>query len=158
MSKYILTIDAGTTSERAIIFNKSGQIVGVSQKEFQQFFPKPGWVEHDAEEIWITQKNTIINVLKTHEIKASDIEAIGITNQRETTIIWNKKTGKPIHKAIVWQDRRTADYCETLKLKGLESLIQQKTGLLIDAYFSASKIKWLLDHVEGARDWLKLEI
>ena len=152
MSKYILTIDAGTTSERAIIFDKSGQIVGVSQKEFQQFFPKPGWVEHDAEEIWTIQKNTIINVLKKYEIKAFNIEAIGITNQRETTIVWNKKTGKPIHRAIVWQDRRTADYCESLKLKGLESLIQRKTGLLIDAYFSASKIKWLLDHVSGARD------
>ena len=107
----------------------------------------------------LTQKNTIINVLKTHEIKASDIEAIGITNQRETTIVWNKKTGKPIHKALVWQDRRTADYCETLKLKGLESLIQQKTGLLIDAYFSASKIKWLIGPRRGGPGyWLKLAI
>ena len=152
MSKYILTIDAGTTSERAIIFDKYGHIVGLSQIEFQQFFPKPGWVEHDAEEIWTIQKKTITDVLKKYEIKPSDIEAIGITNQRETTIVWNRKTGKPIHKAIVWQDRRTADYCENLKLKGLESLIQQKTGLLIDAYFSASKIKWLLDHVAGARE------
>ena len=152
MSKYILTIDAGTTSERAIIFNKSGHIVGVSQIEFQQFFPKPGWVEHDAEEIWTIQKKTITDVLKKFEIKSSDIEAIGITNQRETTIVWNRKTGKPIHKAIVWQDRRTADFCEKLKLKGLESFIQQKTGLLIDAYFSASKIKWLLDSVPGARE------
>ena len=152
MSKYILTIDAGTTSERAIIFDKSGHIVGVSQIEFQQFFPKPGWVEHDAEEIWRIQKKTITDVLEKYEIKPSDIEAIGITNQRETTIVWNRKTGKPIYKAIVWQDRRTADFCEKLKLKGLESLIQQKTGLLIDAYFSASKIKWLLDSVAGARE------
>ena len=152
MSKYILTIDAGTTSERAIIFDKSGHIVGVSQIEFQQFFPKPGWVEHDAEEIWTIQKKTITDVLEKYEIKPSDIEAIGITNQRETTIVWNRKTGKPIYKAIVWQDRRTADFCEKLKLKGLESLIQQKTGLLIDAYFSASKIKWLLDSVTGARE------
>ena len=152
MSKYILTIDAGTTSERAIIFDKSGHMVGVSQIEFQQFFPKPGWVEHDAEEIWTIQKKTITDVLEKYEIKPSDIEAIGITNQRETTIVWNRKTGKPIYKAIVWQDRRTADFCEKLKLKGLESLIQQKTGLLIDAYFSASKIKWLLDSVAGARE------
>jgi glycerol kinase len=152
MSKYILTIDAGTTSERAIIFDKSGHMVGVSQIEFQQFFPKPGWVEHDAEEIWTIQKKTITDVLEKYEIKPSDIEAIGITNQRETTIVWNRKTGKPIYKAIVWQDRRTADFCEKLKLKGLESLIQQKTGLLIDAYFSASKIKWLLDYVAGARE------
>ena len=152
MPKYILTIDAGTTSERTIIFNKSGHIVGLSQIELQQFFPKPGWVEHDAEEIWTIQKKTITDVLKKYEIKPSDIETIGITNQRETTIVWNKKTGKPIHKAIVWQDRRTADFCEKLKLKNLESLIQQKTGLLIDAYFSASKIKWLLDHVAGARE------
>ena len=152
MSKYILTIDAGTTSERAIIFDKSGHMVGVSQIEFQQFFPKPGWVEHDAEEIWTIQKKTITDVLEKYEIKPSDIEAIGITNQRETTIVWNRKTGKPIYKAIVWQDRRTAAFCEKLKLKGLESLIQQKTGLLIDAYFSASKIKWLLDSVAGARE------
>ena len=152
MSKYILTIDAGTTSERAIIFDKYGHIVGVSQIEFQQFFPKPGWVEHDAEEIWTIQKKTITDVLKKCEIKSSDIKAIGITNQRETTIVWNRKTGKPIHKAIVWQDRRKQTFAKKLKLKGLESFIQQKTGLLIDAYFSASKIKWLLDSVAGVRE------
>ena len=151
MAKYILTIDAGTTSERAILFNKKGEIVNVSQREFEQFYPKPGWVEHSPLEIWETQKFTINDVMEKQGAVASDIAAIGITNQRETTLVWDKKTGKAIHKAIVWQDRRTADFCEKLKAAGHADLIQEKTGLLIDAYFSASKIRWILDHVEGAQ-------
>ena len=151
MSKYIITIDAGTTSERAIIFNRQGAIVNTSQKEFEQFYPKPGWVEHSPLEIWETQKFTVNDVLEKQKIHASEIAAIGITNQRETTIVWDRKTGKSIHKAIVWQDRRTANYCEKLKADGHAGTIQDKTGLLIDAYFSASKIRWILDHVEGAQ-------
>ncbi len=153
MSQYIITIDAGTTSERAIIFNHEGEIVNTSQKEFEQFYPKPGWVEHSPLEIWETQKFTINDVLDKQGLKASDIAAIGITNQRETTLVWDRKTGKAIFKAIVWQDRRTADYCEDLKQKdGLIEKVQDKTGLLLDAYFSASKIRWILDHVEGAQE------
>lgn len=152
MSEYIITIDAGTTSERAIIFDKKGAIVDSSQKEFEQFYPKPGWVEHSPLEIWETQKFTINDVLEKRKINASDIAAIGITNQRETTIVWDRKTGKSIHRAIVWQDRRTAGYCENLKAKGVMDKIQEKTGLLIDAYFSASKIRWILDHVAGAQE------
>lgn len=151
MSEYIITIDAGTTSERAIIFDKKGAIVDSSQKEFEQFYPKPGWVEHSPLEIWETQKFTINDVLEKRKINASEIAAIGITNQRETTIVWDRKTGKSIHRAIVWQDRRTAGYCENLKEKGVMDKIQEKTGLLIDAYFSASKIRWILDHVDGAQ-------
>lgn len=151
MSKYILTIDAGTTSERAILFNKKGEIVNVSQKEFEQFYPKPGWVEHSPLEIWETQKFTINDVLEKQGAVADEISAIGITNQRETTLVWDKRTGKSIHKAIVWQDRRTANYCEQLKADGHGDMIQDKTGLLIDAYFSASKIRWILDQVEGAQ-------
>mgnify|MGYP005848440245 CR=1 FL=1 len=153
MSKYIITIDAGTTSERAIIFNKQGEIVNTSQKEFEQFYPQPGWVEHSPLEIWETQKFTINDVLDKQGIKGSDIAAIGITNQRETTLVWDRKTGRSIFKAIVWQDRRTADYCEQLKKKeGLIEKVQEKTGLLLDAYFSASKIRWILDHVTGAQE------
>lgn len=152
MSKYVLTIDAGTTSERAILFNKQGEIVNVSQREFDQFYPKPGWVEHSPLEIWETQKFTINDVLEKQGASASDIAAIGITNQRETTLVWDRKTGRSIHKAIVWQDRRTADFCEKLKADGHIDKIQEKTGLLIDAYFSASKIRWILDQVEGAQE------
>lgn len=152
MSEYIITIDAGTTSERAIIFDEKGAIVDSSQKEFEQFYPKPGWVEHSPLEIWETQKFTINDVLEKRKINASEIAAIGITNQRETTIVWDRKTGKSIHRAIVWQDRRTAGYCENLKAKGVMDKIQEKTGLLIDAYFSASKIRWILDHVDGAQE------
>lgn len=152
MSKYILTLDAGTTSERAILFNKQGEIVNVSQREFDQFYPKPGWVEHSPLEIWETQKFTINDVLEKQNIDASEVAAIGITNQRETTLVWDKKTGKSIHKAIVWQDRRTADFCEKLKADGHMDMVQSKTGLLIDAYFSASKIRWILDRVEGAQE------
>lgn len=152
MSKYIMTIDAGTTSERAIIFNKKGETIKTSQREFEQFYPKPGWVEHNPLEIWETQKFTINDVLEKQGASADDIAAIGITNQRETTLVWNRKTGKAIYNAIVWQDRRTANFCEDLKAKGLGDKIQKKTGLLIDAYFSGSKIRWILDHVDGAQE------
>lgn len=152
MSKYILSVDAGTTSNRAVLVDHSGKIVGTSQREFEQIFPEPGWVEHDPEEIWATQKYVIRDLLKKKNLGASDIAALGITNQRETTIVWNKKTGKPVYNAIVWQDRRTAAYCDKLKNDGLEDVIKEKTGLLLDAYFSATKIKWILDNVDGARD------
>lgn len=151
MSTYILSLDQGTTSSRAILFNQEGQIVSIAQKEFTQIFPTPGWVEHDALEIWSTQIGVASEVISKQSIQEDSIKAIGITNQRETTILWNNKTGIPIYNAIVWQDRRTADYCDELKLAGKQTLIQEKTGLIIDAYFSASKIKWILDHVEGAR-------
>jgi glycerol kinase len=149
---YILSLDQGTTSSRAILFDHSGRIVQVSQKEFKQFYPKPGWVEHDAEEIWSSQFGVMAEVLAKKNITAKQIAAIGITNQRETTIVWDKRTGKPIYHAIVWQDRRTAAYCDQLKSRGLSAAIQSKTGLVIDAYFSATKLKWILDEVPGARD------
>jgi glycerol kinase len=152
MSKYILSIDAGTTSNRAILVDHSGKFVESSQREFKQIFPKPGWVEHNPEEIWTTQKYVIRSVLNKKGITGTDIAAIGITNQRETTIIWNKKTGRPIYNAIVWQDRRTASCCDQLKRDGLDKIIKEKTGLLVDAYFSGTKIKWILDHVPGARE------
>ena len=152
MSKYILAIDAGTTSNRAVLVDHSGKIAGTSQREFEQIFPEPAWVEHDPEEIWATQKFVIRDLMKKTKISASDVAAIGITNQRETTIVWNKKTGKPVYNAIVWQDRRTAAFCDKLKLEGHEQVIKKKTGLLLDAYFSGTKIKWILDNVEGARD------
>ena len=145
MNKYILAIDAGTTSSRAILFDKSGKSVGVSQHEFKQYFPKEGWVEHDANEIWKTQLMAITEVLKKSDIAEEQIHAMGITNQRETTILWNKKTGAPVHNAIVWQDRRTASLCESLKEKGKSSIFHEKTGLILDAYFSGTKIKWILD-------------
>ena len=145
MNKYILAIDAGTTSSRAILFDKSGKSVGVSQHEFKQYFPKESWVEHDANEIWKTQLMAITEVLKKSDIAEEQIHAMGITNQRETTILWNKKTGAPVHNAIVWQDRRTASLCESLKEKGKSSTFHEKTGLILDAYFSGTKIKWILD-------------
>lgn len=145
MNKYILAIDAGTTSSRAILFDKSGKSVGVSQHEFKQYFPKEGWVEHDANEIWKTQYLAITEVLKKNDVAEEQIHAMGITNQRETTILWNKKTGAPVHNAIVWQDRRTASICESLKEKGKSSIFHEKTGLILDAYFSGTKIKWILD-------------
>ncbi len=151
MSKYILSLDQGTTSSRAILFDHQGQIHSVAQKEFTQHFPQPGWVEHDAMEIWSTQIGVASESISKKNLALTDIAAIGITNQRETTVLWNKKTGLPIYNAIVWQDRRTAAYCDTLKAQGKAEMIQSKTGLVIDAYFSASKIKWLLDNVEGAR-------
>ncbi len=152
MSSYILAIDQGTTSSRAIMFNDSSEILGVSQAEFTQFFPQDGWVEHDPEEIWSSTVSVVKDLISSTGISASEIAAIGITNQRETTVIWDKKTGEPVYKAIVWQDRRTADYCESLKEDGFESLVKEKTGLLLDPYFSGTKVKWLLDNVDGARD------
>ncbi len=149
--KYILAIDQGTTSSRAILFNKEGDVAGTAQKEFRQIFPADGQVEHDPNEIWSTQIGVTSEVMAKKGISFSDIAAIGITNQRETTIIWDKKTGKPVYNAIVWQDRRTAPLCDQLKNKGLEKLFQEKTGLIIDAYFSGTKIAWILDNIEGAR-------
>ncbi len=151
MEKYILSLDQGTTSSRAILFNKKGHIVSLAQKEFTQYYPQPGWVEHNAMEIWSSQATVLAEAIVKAGIIATDIAAIGITNQRETTIVWDKETGTPVYNAIVWQDRRTADICDDLKKKGKEQMIQEKTGLLIDAYFSATKIKWILDNVEGAR-------
>lgn len=151
MEKYILALDQGTTSSRAIVFAHDGSIVSVAQKEFTQIFPQPGWVEHDPEEIWSTQLGVAAEAITKAGLTTEQIHAIGITNQRETTVVWDRKTGKPVYNAIVWQDRRTADFCDELKRKNLHILIQQRTGLVVDAYFSASKIKWILDHVEGAR-------
>lgn len=152
MSNYILSFDQGTTSSRAIIFDKKGNIVSVAQKEFTQHFPQPGWVEHDANEIWSTQLGVATEAIAKAGLTIHDIAGIGITNQRETAVVWDRKTSQPIHHAIVWQDRRTAAYCDTLKKEGKEEMIRAKTGLVIDAYFSASKVKWMLDHVEGARE------
>ena len=151
MKNYILAIDAGTTSSRAIIFDKSGTLVAVSQQEFRQIYPKPGWVEHDPMEIWNTQLAAIKNVVLKAGIKTEEISAIGITNQRETTVVWNRKTGEPVYNAIVWQCRRTAPLCDKLKKKGLEKKIRKATGLVIDAYFSGTKIRWILDNVSGVR-------
>ncbi|RAJ87534.1 glycerol kinase [Chitinophaga dinghuensis] len=151
MAKYILALDQGTTSSRAIIFDKQGAIVAVAQKEFKQLFPQAGWVEHDPMEIWTTQAGVAGEAILRANATGADIAAIGITNQRETTIVWDRKTGKPVHNAIVWQDRRTADYCNQLKKEGKEQMIREKTGLILDAYFSGTKIKWILDNIPGAR-------
>lgn len=151
MSKFILSFDQGTTSSRAIVFNKEGGIVSIAQKEFEQIYPQPGWVEHNASEIWSTQIAVATEAIVKAGLTPTEIAAIGITNQRETTVLWDKKTGEPLCNAIVWQDRRTSAYCDELKAKGLAKKIQDKTGLILDAYFSATKIKWILDHVEGAR-------
>lgn len=148
---YLMALDQGTTSSRAIIFDKKGQIVSVAQKDFKQYFPQSGWVEHDPHEIWTSQSSVMIESLVSKGIRADQIAGIGITNQRETTIIWDRKTGKAIHNAIVWQDRRTAAFCNELKEKGHAELIASKTGLIIDAYFSATKIRWILNNVDGAR-------
>ncbi len=147
--KYVLAIDQGTTSSRAIVFDRKGNIIAVAQQEFTQYFPQPGWVEHDADEIWQSVQQVVRQVLR--EINPSDIAAIGITNQRETTVVWDKRTGKPVYRAIVWQSRQTMDICNDLKKKGFEPAVRQKTGLVVDAYFSGSKIKWILDQVPGAR-------
>ena len=152
MGKYIMALDAGTTSNRCILFDKAGNICSMAQKEFRQFCPNPGWVEHDANEIWSTQLGVAVEAMNMINAKAGDIAAIGITNQRETAIVWNKETGEPIYNAIVWQCRRTSDIADELKKKGLEEIYRQKTGLMIDAYFSATKIKWILDNVDGARE------
>jgi glycerol kinase len=150
--EYILALDQGTTSSRAIVFNHHGEIQAVAQKEFEQIFPKPGWVEHDPTEIWSSQNSVMTEAISRAGVQARDVAAIGITNQRETTIVWDRETGKPIHNAIVWQDRRTSGLCDQLKDAGHVDLFQEKTGLIIDAYFSGTKIKWLLDNVEGARE------
>jgi len=150
--KYILALDQGTTSSRAIIFDHKGQIMSVAQKEFTQIFPQPGWVEHDPNEIWSSQAGVAAEVTAKFGINGTNISAIGITNQRETTIVWNRETGLPVYNAIVWQDRRTAAFCDHLKNEGLTEPIRAKTGLIIDAYFSASKINWILNHVEGAKE------
>lgn len=152
MPKYILALDQGTTSSRAIIFDHAGAIIATAQKEFTQYFPQPGWVEHDPMEIWSTQLGVAAEVISKAGLTTADIAAIGITNQRETTVVWERATGKPIYNAIVWQDRRTAAFCDVLKKREVEKLIQHKTGLVIDAYFSGTKIRWILDEVPGARD------
>ena len=152
MKKYVMALDAGTTSNRCILFNEKGEICSVAQKEFTQHFPKPGWVEHNANEIWSSQLGVAVEAMNKIGAEASDIAAIGITNQRETSIVWDKNTGEPVYHAIVWQCRRTAEYCDELKAKGYTDLFREKTGLIIDAYFSGTKIKWILDNVPGARE------
>ena len=150
--QFIISLDQGTTSSRAVLFDHSTAIVDVVQEEFQQHYPKPGWVEHDANEIWQSQFGVLQKLVVNHHLTPNDIAAIGITNQRETTVVWNKKTAKPIHNAIVWQDRRTAAKCDEFKASGWSEKIQNKTGLVIDAYFSATKLAWILDNVDGARE------
>ena len=150
--KYIMALDQGTTSSRAILFNHEGEIVEVAQREFEQFFPHPGWVEHDADEIWTATLSCISEVFRKADVEASQVASIGITNQRETTVVWDKHTGKPIYHAIVWQSRQTDDICKELEDAGYHDVFRQKTGLLIDAYFSGTKVKWILDNVEGARE------
>ncbi|MGY0218883.1 glycerol kinase GlpK [Endozoicomonadaceae bacterium StTr2] len=150
--KYILSLDQGTTSSRAIVFDHNGEIVGVSQQEFTQHYPQAGWVEHDPMEIWSTQRGVLAGVLAKTDIKPEQIAAIGITNQRETTVVWDKNTGRPVYNAIVWQCRRTASICEQLKRDGLEDYVRENTGLVVDAYFSGTKVAWILDNVEGARE------
>ncbi|MGN1172096.1 MAG: glycerol kinase GlpK [Lachnospiraceae bacterium] len=152
MAKYVMALDAGTTSNRCILFNERGEMCSVAQKEFTQYFPKPGWVEHDANEIWSTQLGVAVEAMSKIGATAADIAAIGITNQRETTIVWDKETGEPVYHAIVWQCRRTSEYADSLKAKGLTDTFREKTGLVIDAYFSGTKLKWILDNVEGARE------
>jgi len=150
-ASYVLSLDQGTTSSRAILFDRNGHIRQIAQREFKQYYPQPGWVEHDPEEIWSTQYSVLAEVLARNNSTTKDVAAIGITNQRETVVVWDRQSGQPIHPAIVWQDRRTAAYCDQLKAQGNSALIQQRTGLVIDAYFSATKLKWILDEVPGAR-------
>lgn len=152
MKEFVLTLDQGTTSSRAILFDKNGKIASLAQKEFKQFYPKPGWVEHDPMEIWSSQASVITEAILKENLKADEIAAIGITNQRETTIVWDKETGNPVYNAIVWQDRRTSAQCDLLKQKELDKIIQQKTGLVLDAYFSATKVQWILNNVAGVRE------
>src|SRR5213082_3273394 len=149
---FVLALDQGTTSSRAIVFERDGSIRASAQQEFRQIFPQPGWVEHDPTEIWATQSGVMHEALAKAGLSARDVAAIGITNQRETTLLWDRATGRPIANAIVWQDRRTADLCEQLKAEGLEPLIRDRTGLVLDAYFSGTKVRWLLDHIPGARE------
>ena len=152
MKKYILSLDQGTTSSRAIVFDKQGSIISLAQKEFTQYFPQPGWVEHDPNEIWSTQVGVAAEAISKESLSANNIAAIGITNQRETIVVWDRKTGKPVYNAIVWQDKRTSDFCDELKAMGKSEFIREKTGLVIDAYFSATKVTWILDHVDGVRE------
>ena len=152
MAKYVMALDAGTTSNRCILFNEKGEMCSVAQREFTQYFPQPGWVEHDADEIWASMLGVAVEAMNMINATAEDIAAIGITNQRETTIIWDKNTGEPVYHAIVWQCRRTSEYCDQLKEKGLTEKFRQKTGLMIDAYFSGTKVKWILDNIPGARE------
>ena len=152
MKKYVMALDSGTTSNRCILFNEKGEMCSVAQKEFKQYFPKPGWVEHDANEIWSTQLGVAVEAMQNVGATAEDIAAIGITNQRETTIVWDKETGEPVYHAIVWQCRRTSEYADSLKAKGLTDTFRAKTGLVIDAYFSGTKLKWILDNVPGVRE------
>ena len=152
MAKYVMALDAGTTSNRCILFNQRGEICSMAQKEFRQIFPKPGWVEHDPREIWSTMLGTAVEAMSKIGVRAEEIAAIGITNQRETAVVWDRETGEPVHNAIVWQCRRTAEYCDELKDRGLTDWIREKTGLVADAYFSGTKIRWILDHVPGARE------
>src|SRR6185312_6673957 len=149
MPEFILSLDQGTTSSRAIVFDRKGNSMALSRKEFTQLFPQPGWVEHDPMEIWSSKLTVATEAIVKAGLTPGDIAAIGITNQRETTILWNKETGRPVYNAIVWQDRRTSDYCNALKEAGKADLIRERTGLVIDAYFSATKIRWMLDHVPG---------
>ena len=150
--KYIVAFDQGTTSTRTIIFDHQGEIVAISQKELKQHYPQSGWVEHNAEDIYNDQLETFYKVLEDSKINPQEIVSIGITNQRETTVVWDRKTGKPIHNAIVWLDKRTSEICEDLKHKGLTDYVKENTGLVIDAYFSGTKLKWILDNVDGARE------
>jgi len=152
MEEYILALDQGTTSCRALLFDRKGRIISSAQKEFTQYFPQPGWVEHDAEEIWAVQSGMASEALARKGIRPTQVKAIGITNQRETVVVWDRQTGLPVHPAIVWQDKRTADYCEELKTRGYQELVRDRTGLVIDSYFSGTKVKWILDQVPGARD------
>src|SRR3954463_12459458 len=151
MAKYILALDQGTTSSRTVLFDENGTIKGIAQQEFRQIFPQSGWVEHDPKEILVSQLGTLYKVIKDHHVDPSEIVALGITNQRETTVIWDRKTGEPVYNAIVWQDKRTAPICEALKARGLEEYVRNNTGLVIDSYFSGTKIKWILDNVPEAR-------
>ena len=152
MKQYIMALDAGTTSNRCILFDRDGNVCTMAQKEFRQIFPQPGWVEHKAPEIWATQLGVAVEAMGNLGVNADDIAAIGITNQRETTIVWDRHTGEPVYNAIVWQCRRTSEFCDQLKDQGLTEWFREKTGLVIDAYFSATKLKWILDNVEGARE------
>lgn len=151
MDQYILALDQGTTSSRAVVFDQKGTIISVAQKEFTQIFPQPGWVEHDPSEIWATQAGMAAEAVSKKGLKGEQMAAIGITNQRETVVVWDRNTGEPVYNAIVWQDKRTADYCDELKSQGKSQMIREKTGLVIDSYFSGTKVKWILDHVDGAR-------
>jgi len=152
MTQYILSLDQGTTSSRAILFDFNGSIAAVAQKEFTQYFPQPGWVEHDPMEIWVSQASVAKEAMLKLGLKSAAVAAIGITNQRETTLVWDRQTGQPLYNAIVWQDRRTAAFCDQLRNEGKAEMIREKTGLVVDAYFSGTKLKWILDNVEGARE------